>query len=207
MKKSLISSLFIIGALAAGRGAVHAQTALSAAAKSSPLATALSDAGTVLQSSSSDMTATASGASSSDVQATPADTTAGAPSTPLALKDRTANIGTQLEALDSNFENLIDRTQTSITLLAAKNIDTTDAQIDLDAARTALALAKSNVDIFTAITVPDDTTHYDATPLKTALATIKGNFADARAHLVESLAALKASIATSLTTTSTSQNQ
>ena len=127
-----------------------------------------------------------------------------APATPVATTDETlaveqpltvrkAAAEKNLRAIHAQFAVFATRTQAAIDRLTVKNIDTTKAQAALTLSTDSLALAKTNLDLFTALMVTDDKDQ-DTTELKASLKTIEENLKSARTHLIESLTELKAAI-------------
>lgn len=102
---------------------------------------------------------------------------------------------TQLRDIADKLGLFASRTQLALNRLASKGIDTVPAQTELTATMTTLATAKTNLDLFTKLTITEDA---DTTPLKEALKTIETNLADTRTHLINALTALKAAVSISV---------
>lgn len=105
------------------------------------------------------------------------------------LAERKVAAETILRDIAEKLTTFTTRTQVALDRLTAKGIDTAGAQVELTTTATALALAKTNLDLFTALKVKEGD---DTTPIKDALKTIETNLTDARTHLIAALVALKA---------------
>ncbi len=115
---------------------------------------------------------------------------------PLTVRKATAE--KNLRAIQAQFALFATRTQSTIDRLRAKNIDTTKAQAELALTNTALGLSQTNLDLFAKIVVTDDTPETDTAELKLTLTKIEESLKEARAHLINSLTELKASVETSI---------
>lgn len=112
------------------------------------------------------------------------------------LTIRKQKMETSLDSIYGAFEGFSVRTQTTIDLLSIKNIDTSVAQADLDAAKASLSLAKLNLDTFKSMEVlQNDASEKNASTVVAAFTKVKTNLIDTRTHLLDSLTALKRSVA------------
>lgn len=151
------------------------------------VALALSTAVAQAQTATTNLTANAAGAVSTPIPVVEA---------PLTLTSRKTKAETDLRVLETQFRLFATRTQLTIDRLTIKGVDTTAAQTELAASLTALNLAKTNLDLFAKIVVTDDMSEeaIDKSGLKASLTKIQDNLKEARAHLIQSLTTLKATV-------------
>lgn len=111
------------------------------------------------------------------------------------IAERKAAAEVQLRDIAEKLSLFATRTQLALDRLTSKGIDTAPAQVELTATMTTLGLAKTNLDLFTKLTVVEGA---DTTPLKDALKGIETNLTDARTHLIDALTALKTAVSVSV---------
>ena len=127
--------------------------------------------------------------------ATQEQSTTPAPEKPIAeltLSQRKAFAEKNLTTIYTQFALFVTRTQLTTDRLSQKGIDTTKAKEELTLATTALKKKKKGLDTLAAIKVTDD--QKDTTELKKVLESIETGLKETRAHLIESLVALKTAV-------------
>ncbi|MES2224667.1 MAG: hypothetical protein V4478_01630 [Patescibacteria group bacterium] len=117
------------------------------------------------------------------------------PGQTLAAKQKTVEAG--LRDMIARLTKLSAKTQLTINQLAANDIDTSASQASLALANKSLARAKLDVDAFAGITVSGTKSPaLTLSTLKYTANTAESTIQEAKARILESLAALKASLGT-----------
>ncbi len=133
------------------------------------------------------------------VSSTPAPVTPPAEQV-LTLTQKKAKADTDLRAIHAQLGLFTARTQIAIDRLSVKDIDTLTAQEKLTLSIASLDLAKTNLDLFSAVVVTNDADENQIAELKLMLKTIEDSLKEARANLIESLTTLKIAVSISIDT-------
>jgi hypothetical protein len=121
-----------------------------------------------------------------------AATTFDAEGSTLAAKKDKVSVG--LRDTYTLLSNAYTRVQVAFARLSDKNIDTGNAQTELTLAGAALMNAKTGIDAFAKIVVPEDKTGFTAIMLKGEAKKNEDELLSVRTHLLASLASLKSAL-------------